>query len=255
MKSAIAAFVAGFLLLGISLGVWAFSKPSAEAGDAAVIEQALSTQVTEPISPATSPTTGTSVPDSTQSEPSDSQPTTPADSQPTTPQFTIGVHPEGHNRVPVTLRIPAIGVEAPVKPAGVEADGEMEVPGNVSEVGWYKYGSAPGESGSAVLAAHVDLAGSGPGVFFDLRLVEPGDIILVDLDDDTTLTYRAEARTVYDKDDLPTEAIFSRQGPQILTLVTCGGGFNRSLRSYDSNVVVYAVPLDEAAPVSPKDRL
>jgi sortase (surface protein transpeptidase) len=241
MKSAIAAFVAGFLLLGISLGVWAFSKPSAEAGDSAVIEQALSTQVTEPISPATSPTTGTSVPDSTQSEPSDSQPTTPADSQPTTPQFTIGVHPEGHNRVPVTLRIPAIGVEAPVKPAGVEADGEMEVPGNVSEVGWYKYGSAPGESGSAVLAAHVDLAGSGPGVFFDLRLVEPGDII--------------EARTVYDKDDLPTEAIFSRQGPQILTLVTCGGGFNRSLRSYDSNVVVYAVPLDEAAPVSPKDRL
>lgn len=247
MKSAIAAFVAGVLLLGISLGFWALSKPSAEAGDSAVVEQALVTPVTEPISPATSPTTVTSVPSSTQPEPSDSQPTTP--------QFTIGVHPEGHNRVPVTLRIPAIGVEAPVKPAGVEADGEMEVPGNVTEVGWYKYGSAPGESGSAVLAAHVDLAGSGPGVFFDLRLVEPGDIILVDLDDDTTLTYRAEARTVYDKDDLPIEAIFSRQGPQILTLVTCGGGFNRSLRSYDSNVVVYAVPLDDGAPVSPKDRL
>jgi len=247
MKSAIAAFVAGVLLLGISLGVWALSRPSAEAGDAASVEQALSTPVTEPITPPTPSTTITSLPDSTQPEPSDAQPTTP--------QFTIGVHPEGHNRVPVTLRIPAIGVEAPVKPAGVEADGEMEVPGNVSEVGWYKYGSAPGESGSAVLAAHVDLAGSGPGVFFDLRLVEPGDIILVDLDDDTTLTYRAEARTVYDKDDLPTEAIFSRQGPQILTLVTCGGGFNRSLRSYDSNVVVYAVPLDEAAPVSPKDRL
>ena len=247
MKSAIAAFMAGVLLLGISLGVWALSRPSAEAGDPAAVEQALSTSVIEPITPPTPPIPITSVPDSTQPE--------PAPSQPTTPQFTIGVHPEGHNRVPVTLRIPAIGVEATVKPAGVEADGEMEVPGNVTEVGWYKYGSAPGESGSAVLAAHVDLAGSGPGVFFDLRLVEPGDIILVDLDDDTTLTYRAEARTVYDKDDLPTEAIFSRQGPQILTLVTCGGGFNQSLRSYDSNVVVYAVPLDEAAPVSPKDRL
>ncbi|MDH5371739.1 MAG: class F sortase [Acidimicrobiia bacterium] len=247
MRSAIAAFAVGFLLLGISLGFWALSKPSAEAGDSAAVEQALITPATEPISRTTTTTTISSVPNSTQPE--------QTDSQPTVPQFTIGLHPEGHNRVPVTLRIPAIGVEAPVKPAGVEADGEMEVPGNVTEVGWYKYGSAPGESGSAVLAAHVDLAGSGPGVFFDLRLVEPGDIILVDLDDDTTLTYRAEARTVYDKDDLPTEAIFSRQGPPILTLVTCGGGFNRSLRSYDSNVVVYAVPLDDAPPVSLKDRL
>ena len=247
MKSAIAAFVAGSVLLLVSLGAWLLSRPAPEAGDAAVIEQTLVGKAAEPTLPNASTTTTVTIPDSTESE--------SVDPAPFVPKFTIGVHPEGHNRVPVALRIPAIGVEAPVKPAGVEADGEMEVPGNVSEVGWYKYGSAPGESGSAVLAAHVDLAGSGPGVFFDLRLIEPGDIILIDLDDGTTLAYRAEARTVYDKDDLPTDAIFSREGPSVLTLVTCGGGFNRTLRSYDSNVVVYAVPVDDLVPGSPNDRL
>ena len=121
----------------------------------------------------------------------------------------------------------------------------MEVPQSVSDVGWYEFGPAPGEPGSAVLAAHVDLASQGPGVFFDLRNLEPGATILVDFDDGTTATYRAEARTIYDKTDLPVEAIFAREGPPVLTLITCGGGFNRSLQSYDSNVVVYAVPIPD----------
>ncbi len=86
-------------------------------------------------------------------------------------------------------------------------------------------------------------------MFFDLRTLEPGDVILVDFDDGTTETYRAEARTVYEKTELPIDAIFSREGPPVLTLITCGGGFNRNIGSYDSNVVVYAVPDGAASPL------
>jgi hypothetical protein len=50
------------------------------------------------------------------------------------------------------------------------------------------------------------------------------------------------ARTTYEKNELPLDIIFSREGPPVLTPITCGGGFNSEIGRYDSNVVVYAVP-------------
>ena len=40
------------------------------------------------------------------------------------------------------------------------------------------------------------------------------------------------------------EDFFARDGTPRLVLITCGGRFNRSLNSYDDNVVVISVPLD-----------
>ena len=233
MKRGLLLVATGFILLVASFGWWLVSRPEIEVGDAASVEQALTTTTDSPtpVAPAQDP------PDASASE--------VAAPPPAIPRFTIGQHAQSHERIPVTLRIPAIDVEAPVLAAGVEPNGDMEVPRNVTDVAWYKHGPAPGDAGSAVLAAHVDLAGQGPGAFFDLRTIETGDVIYVDFDDGVTETFRAEARTIYEKTELPTEAIFSRDGPPVLTLITCGGAFNRSTRSYDSNVVVYAVPLDD----------
>ncbi len=160
-------------------------------------------------------------------------------------RFTVAAAESGQSLTPVRIWIPAIGRDAPIVPAGVASNGDMEVPDSADDVAWYRFGPAPGEAGSAVLAAHVDLAGQGPGVFFDLAKLEPGDIVVVEFDDGSTETYRTEARTTYEKSELPTESIFRRDGPPVLTLITCGGDFNRQVRSYDSNVVVYAVPLDD----------
>ena len=144
---------------------------------------------------------------------------------------------------PTQLRIEKLEVDAPINPYGVDQrTGEMAVPRNVTEVAWYQYGPKPGEGGSAVLAAHVDLQSQGPGVFFNLRELEPGDEITVAYADGSESRFVVEARETYLKDELPTEAIFSRNGSPVLTLITCGGGFNSSLSSYDSNVVVYATP-------------
>jgi sortase (surface protein transpeptidase) len=146
-------------------------------------------------------------------------------------------------RMPTGLRIEAIGVAAEIRPYGVDrATGQMDVPDNVVDVGWYQYGSSPGEPGSAVLAAHVDLAGQGPGVFFDLHRLEPGDLIGVQFDDGSAITFSVQAVATYLKPELPSEVIFSRTGPPVLTLVTCGGAFDSSISRYDSNVVVYASP-------------
>jgi sortase (surface protein transpeptidase) len=150
---------------------------------------------------------------------------------------------EDPGRIPTDLRIEAIGVAAEIRPYGVDHDTrQMDVPDNVVDVGWYEYGSSPGEPGSAVLAAHVDLAGQGRGVFFDLHRLEPGDPIEIQFDDGSEATFSVRAKATYLKSDLPSEVIFSRSGPPVLTLVTCGGGFESSISRYDSNVVVYAWP-------------
>jgi hypothetical protein len=58
--------------------------------------------------------------------------------------------------------------------------------------------------------------------------------------------FRVSALASYDKDDLPVADVFRRGGDPWLALVTCGGAFNPSLRSFEENVVAYAVPVAEA---------
>lgn len=156
-------------------------------------------------------------------------------------------------RIPVGLRIEALDVDAPVDPYGVnQRTGQMAVPTNVRDVAWYKYGPSPGQAGSAVLAAHVDLESQGRGVFFDLKSLDPGEVVTVSYHDGSEQRFEVKARDTYEKDELPLDVIFSRQGAPVLTLITCGGGFSASARSYDSNVVVYATPL-EGPPVDQRE--
>ena len=251
MMNSLRIIATGLLIVALSLGIWWVTRASETAGNALAFEVALTSPSDPaddaPLGPpgvtspgADTPTGDNRAPGTGNSELQDGS----SGAAPEIPPFTISEPAEMIDRIPVGLQIPALGEKAPIILAGVEDNGDMEIPDNVTDVAWYKFGPSPGESGSAVLAAHVDLIGQGPGVFFELGKLEPGSLIYVDYDDGTTGAFRAEARVVYEKTELPTDAIFSRQGPPVLTLITCGGDFNRSLRSYDSNVVVFAVPVD-----------
>jgi LPXTG-site transpeptidase (sortase) family protein len=138
-------------------------------------------------------------------------------------------------RQPSGLSIPAIDVgSAAVLPVGLQDNGEMEIP-PAEQVGWY-------ETGSAVLAAHIAYNGV-DGVFRHLDRLSDGDEVEVSFDDGSSEPYRITEVVQYRKDALPDE-IFSRSEPERLVLITCGGEFNPSLRSYESNVVAYAEPID-----------
>ncbi len=145
--------------------------------------------------------------------------------------------------IPVSLTVEGVGItNAPIIEVGVEANGEMEIPG-ASEVGWYRFGPTPRDEGSAVLAAHIAFNGR-DGVFRRLANVAIGSIVTVQYDDDSSTTHIVREIAQYDKKDLPLDRVFSKSGPQVLTLITCGGSFNRSLNSYTDNVVVYATPME-----------
>lgn len=144
---------------------------------------------------------------------------------------------------PISIDLPTLGVEdAPVNSVGVEANGDMQIPG-ASDVGWYRFGPRPGDTGSAVLAAHIAFNGE-DGVFRDLADMDPGDRFSVSFEDGASREFVVIGLRQYSKTDIPLEEFFSRDGTPRLVLITCGGRFNRALQSYDDNVVVISIPVD-----------
>lgn len=139
---------------------------------------------------------------------------------------------------PVAVEATAVGLVAPLVPVGKTPDGAMVVP-DFGVAGWYEHSVRPGEPGAAVLAGHVDNL-TGPDVFFPLRDLVPGDEVVVRLQDGTSATFVVDRTEITDKDALPIERVFDAPSRPELRLITCGGDFDRSARSYDSNVIVYA---------------
>jgi LPXTG-site transpeptidase (sortase) family protein len=145
---------------------------------------------------------------------------------------------------PERLVVPAIDVDHPVIPVGLETDGAMEIPGRVDEIGWYTGTHVrPGDPGSAVLAGHVDSRTQGRGAFFDLGRLDVGDDIHLETEAGEQ-RWQVTGRTSYDKTYLPIDDIFTVSGEPRLVLITCGGPFDSATRHYTENVVVYAELLD-----------
>ena len=141
------------------------------------------------------------------------------------------------------LRSPDLDLDVAVIPVGVDrSTGEMEIPDRPTVAGWYRYGPSPGQPGSAVLAAHIDSRRYGIGPFEALRRAAPGTSIEVAFEDGTSQVFVVTGRQQFGKRDLPVDELFRREGGPTLTLITCGGAFDRSLGRYEDNVVVVAEP-------------
>jgi Sortase domain len=141
---------------------------------------------------------------------------------------------------PVALIIPAIGVRTPLIRLGRTPQGTLEVPSSTSVAGWYTGSPRPGEIGSAVIVGHIDSL-VGPGVFFRLRLLRPGDLVYVRRSDGTLAVFRVYAERMYAKTRFPTGKVYGPAPDAELHLITCGGVFDSATGSYLSNVVVYSV--------------
>jgi sortase (surface protein transpeptidase) len=151
---------------------------------------------------------------------------------------------------PVRVRIPAIDVDSALVGLGLQADGTLQVPADGSVAGWFTGAPTPGERGPAVLAAHVDWDHA-PGVFFDLRDLEPGDEVIVDRADGSTARFVVLGVEQYPKNVFPTERVYGDIDHAGLRLITCGGEFDREARSYRDNVVVYAGLVGSSAGAPP----
>lgn len=155
--------------------------------------------------------------------------------------------------LPVGLQIPAIDVSAPVKPVGVTVDRDLELP-EFGETGWYRLGPSPGQEGHAVIAGHVD-SRKGTDVFWLLHTLKPGQAVEVRMSNDSLVTFRVDEVLQQPKEALPESRMWRSTGRPQLALITCGGKFDKKLRSYPDNIVVYATMSGLTVPQAPPGRL
>ncbi|MGD0066558.1 MAG: class F sortase [Streptosporangiaceae bacterium] len=143
--------------------------------------------------------------------------------------------------VPVSVRIPAIGVSAPVMKLGKNADGTVQVPPLAAHnlTGWYEYGPTPGQSGASVILGHVDSA-TAVSVFYYLKDLRAGDKVYVTLADSKVATFAVDGVQKVAKDAFPTASVYGRAGYPSLRLITCGGPFDPATGHYLDNIIVYA---------------
>ena len=167
------------------------------------------------------------------------------------PRGLFAAPPEPHSSKqvarPVSLIIPAIGVRTALETLGRTPQGTLQVPDSTTIAGWYTGSPRPGEIGSSIIAGHIDSA-TGPGIFFRLRLLRPGELVYVRRADGTLVVFRVTAEHMYPKNEFPTEQVYGPVPDAELHLITCGGVFDETTGSYLSNVVVYASQISVRQP-------
>ncbi|MFG2952965.1 class F sortase [Streptomyces sp. NPDC048291] len=141
---------------------------------------------------------------------------------------------------PTRIRIPAIRVNAPLMGLALTPTGSLDVPpaGQKNLAGWYEAGTTPGETGTAIVAGHVDNT-EGPAVFYDLGALRRGATIELDRKDKSVAVFSVDAVEVYQARDFPDEKVYGAANRPELRVITCGGGYSRTT-GYQGNVVVFA---------------
>ncbi len=141
---------------------------------------------------------------------------------------------------PLRIDIPGIQTESDLIEVGQNSDGTIEVPAgeNYNKAAWYKYGATPGQLGSAVIEGHVDSADGKPSVFFNLGKLKPGDTVTVTREDGIEATFAVDSVRLFSKDDFPTLDVYGPKNHAGLSLITCGGEFDKNSGEYRGNLIV-----------------
>ena len=221
------------------VGTGANSVPAATTGTAAPT-------TATPTSKSAAPTTAKTVPTTPAT-------TAPVKTAPSTPKKTTPiVLPSFSNpakglllqtSAPVSLAIPALGVTSPMLTLGLNPDGTVQVPSlddPDSKAGWYKGSPTPGSIGPAIILGHIDSKKYGPGVFYKIGSLSPGQEVDVTRQDGTVAVFTVDGVRSYPKDQFPTKDVYGNIDHAGLRLITCGGTFDPNKGSYESNIVVYA---------------
>ncbi|WP_405824833.1 class F sortase [Streptomyces sp. NBC_01390] len=138
------------------------------------------------------------------------------------------------------VRIPAIRVDAPLLPVGLDAAGWVDAPPpeDPNLAGWFTGAVSPGEKGTAVIVGHVDNK-QGPAVFYGLGALKKGHRVEVQRQDGKVAVFEIYGIEVFEKNNFPGDRVYGSKNTPELRVITCGGGFSKQ-NGYAGNVVVFA---------------
>lgn len=155
---------------------------------------------------------------------------------------------------PAHMVVEKAGIDAQIEAMDI-VDGVMENPSGPWVVSWYRQTATLGEPGNVVLAGHVDYWNVGPSVFFNLRNLEQGDLIVLTAEDKNSYTYSVDWVETFLMEELTSgklDEVVAHTETREVTLITCGGDFDYVNGEYLSRMVVKAsfVPPPDATPES-----
>lgn len=142
---------------------------------------------------------------------------------------------------PIRLLIPKISVNAPFTDLAIGRTGQLEPPPahNTNLVGWYAKGASPGETGTSIIAGHVDTATSA-AVFANLSELQKGDRFQVERADGRKASFVVDSAETFDKDTFPSARVYRDTPRAQVRLITCAGDYDRQVKDYTANLVVFA---------------
>ena len=150
----------------------------------------------------------------------------------------------GNNGDPIRLVIPKLSIDAKFQYNGLKLDGTMEIPSNVTDVGWFIGSPRPGAAGNSVITGHVAQIRGGiltkPGVFSNLKDLRAGDAMTVSNNKGESFTFVVREIRSYDPNADATDVFTSLDSNAHLVLITCEGTWNAGLQSYSQRLVVFA---------------
>ncbi|MDI4647371.1 class F sortase [Cohnella hashimotonis] len=141
--------------------------------------------------------------------------------------------------VPARIYIPAIDLHADVASVSVNDNGQMDVPKDDKTVGYLLNGVYPGAIGNAVMDGHYDNY-KGAAVFFHLKRLSKGDIVVVKNKDGAAIEFAVESVRSYKTSEAPLSSIFGPSDEARLNLITCSGKYSRSKKEHQERLVVYS---------------
>ena len=159
----------------------------------------------------------------------------------------------GPAAAPTRVTLPSLNVTSTLIGLGIAGDGTIQTPVDYQQAGWYDTGVKPGDPGPAVILGHID-SKVGPGIFYRLGTLKPGDIAQVQRADGTTVSFAVDVVREFSKKAFPTDLVYGPTDGPTLRLITCGGPFDASKGSYEDNVIVFLHEVT-VVPVQPSTGL
>ncbi len=169
--------------------------------------------------------------------------TRPPPTTPASPQSSAAVAREAPSQVdaqrPQRLTLPS-GTVVDVRVASTSGTGELVLPHDINQAGWWDGSARLGDPyGAVVIAAHVDSVEQGLGNFSELLSTRPGATISV-VSRDHRQDFNVVSARLVDKASLSGESpLYSARGERRLVLMTCGGPYDPD-SGYRDNMVVIA---------------
>jgi LPXTG-site transpeptidase (sortase) family protein len=141
--------------------------------------------------------------------------------------------------LPRFIKIPKLGINAPIVSVGLASDGSVGTPSNIYEAAWYNGSTKPGTNGASFIDAHS--SASGGALFGHLDRLTNGDKIQVQKGDGSTITYQVMSVQIVPKDSVDMASMLRPFGSTSkgLNLITCQGNWIDSEKTLTHRVLVY----------------